>query len=282
MLDAVYAEALKLRRHRATWLMVWIYPIVVALILIGVLLYGAVAPAGEAGTTATAEQWINNTLIFWEIPKSAPGRFLIAGFAALVFAGEYGWNTWKLIIPARARWQLIAAKWVVVVGFVLISLIVTDLIGLIGELLGSLQGEAIPAGVTIGALLEAHIRAIGFALAPILYTVAFAGLFGVLTQSILATVILSIALVIIEGLLPLLAVLGHNYMPGISTPLIEVLPLYHVANVMAWAKGQGMTLALGPDAAIGFSFGASLAILSAWIAAAAAATQLRFARQDLN
>ena len=42
------------------------------------------------------------------------------------FAGEYGWNTWKLIIPAR--WQLIAAKWMVHQSFLTIALIATDLI----------------------------------------------------------------------------------------------------------------------------------------------------------
>ncbi|NWM24814.1 hypothetical protein GY659_24235, partial [Escherichia coli] len=101
--------------------------------------------------------------------------FLIAGFCAVVFAGEYGWNTWKLIIPARARWQLIAAKWVVALGFLTIALIAADLITLIGSWLGSFQGDGIPAGVTLAAVLEAHWQAGAHALLPIVYTIAFAG-----------------------------------------------------------------------------------------------------------
>ncbi|QIG81148.1 ABC transporter permease [Stakelama tenebrarum] len=282
MLDAVRAEALKLHRHRATWLMVWIYPVGVALITLGVLIYTALSASGPPEAGSSAARWIADSAIFWSIPKSAPGRFLIAGFAALVFAGEYGWNTWKLIIPARSRWQLIAAKWVVVFGFVLLSLLATDLIGLLGEWLGGFLGSPLPEGITFAALADAHLRAMANALLPIAYTVAFAGLFAVLTQSILATVILSIALVVIEQLMPLLAVFAAQYALSLTALLVEVLPFYHIANFLSWTTGRGLTLPLAPDTIISFSMGSSAAILAGWTVAAGAATQLRFLRQDLN
>ncbi|WP_163360862.1 hypothetical protein, partial [Escherichia coli] len=92
-----------------------------------------------------------------------------------------------------------------------IALIAADLITLIGSWLGSFQGDGIPAGVTLAAVLEAHWQAGAHALLPIVYTIAFAGLFAMLTQSILATVILSIALVVIEGLWPLIGLFLHQY-----------------------------------------------------------------------
>lgn len=281
MLDAVRAEALKLRRHRATWMMVWLYPILTTMLVVGILIYGAFS-AHTTGEERSAAKWIADSALLWKVPSSGPGRFLIAGFAAVVFAGEYGWNTWKLIIPDRARWQLIAAKWAVALGFILIALVAADLILLFGDWLGSFQGDRIPAGVTLGAVAEAHWQAAGNALVPIVFTIAFAGLFAILTQSILATVILSIAIVVIEGLFPFIAIWAHQYAAGLTTALVKFLPFYHMANLAAWAKGLGLTLPLGPGDVVAFNWGASLWILAAWILAAGALTQFRFLRQDLN
>lgn len=281
MLDAVLAEALKLRRHRATWMMVWIYPIAITLILLCVLLYSAFTAHGPAGPPQPAADWINDSTLLWKVPTSAPGRFLIAGFAAVVFAGEYGWNTWKLIIPARARWQLIAAKWLVALGFLVIALVAADLIILLASWIGALLGDKIPDGVTLGAVAKAHWQAGAHALLPILYTIVFAGLFAILTQSILATVILSIALVVIEGLWPLIGIFAHQYAPTLITWLVKVLPFYHVANLNAWAKG-GMIIPLAPNEIVSMAWSTSFWALTAWIVAAGAATQARFLRQDLN
>lgn len=281
MLDAVRAEALKLRRHRATWMMVWVYPIVFTLIVAGMLIYGALS-THVAGAPSSAAKWIHDSKLLWNVPSSGPGRFLVAGFSAVVFAGEYGWNTWKLIIPARTRWQLIAAKWVVALGFVMLAFVAADLIVLLGEWLGSFQGDRIPEGVTLAALAQAHWHAAGYALFPIVYTIAFAALFAILTQSILATVILSIAIVVLEGLMPFIAIWAHNYAPALTTALVKFLPLYHLANLNAWAKGAGLTLPLGPGDIVAFSWAASFWALTAWIVAAGAVTQIRFLRQDLN
>jgi ABC-2 type transport system permease protein len=282
MFDAVRAEALKLHRHRATWMMVWIYPVVIAVVTIGVLIYGAVTTPEPADPGAAAGEWIRNSTMLWAIPMSAPGRFLIAGFAAVVFAGEYGWNTWKLIIPARSRWQLIAAKWVVAFAFVLFALFAADVILMAGEAISIAMGDPVPAGVTAGAVLSAHVEAAGHAVLPILYTIAFAALFAVLTQSILATVILSIALVIFEQLLPLTGPLAYGYLPGLTAAAIKFLPFYHMANTIAWAGGSGMTLPLGVDAILSYSWATSAGAVVAWIAGIGALTQFRFARQDLN
>jgi ABC-2 type transport system permease protein len=285
MLDAVRAEALKLRRHRATWLMVWIYPIVITLITLGMLAYGALTPpqAVPPGGAPLPAKWVANSTMFWNFPWSAPGRFLLAGFAAVVFAGEYGWNTWKLIIPARTRWQLIAAKWVIALSFVMIAFVLADLLLLLGSWLQSSQDDGIPAGVTLGAVAQAHLRAAGYALLPLVYTVAFAGMFAILTQSILATVILSIALVVVEQLFPLLALFAYPYAPGLTVLLAKLLPFYHMANLAMWAKvDAALTLPLAPGAVVSLGWGTSFAALASWIATAGTITQLRFLRQDLN
>ncbi len=282
MLDALRAETLKLSRHRATWMMVWIYPIGVSLIL--AFLLGRDILIGPAATVpTTAADWIGNSTIVWSAPQSGIGRFLIAGFASLVFAGEYGWNTWKLIIPARRRWQLVAAKWAASAGLVLAGFVIADLIGLATTQLRAFIGAAaIPEGVTLSGTLAAHASAMGAALVPIAYTVAFAGLFAVMTTSILASVILSIAMLFLEQLLLPIGLLASAYAPSLSRLVLEILPFYHMANVVAWTKGPGLALPLDAVSRIALPWSTSLAAVIAWTAVAGIATMVRFDRQDLN
>lgn len=283
MLDAFTAEALKMRRHRGTWLMVWIYPIAVLLIAVGSLAYYALAGPGPTEPPVSAAAWIADSALFWQAPGSVLGRVLVASFAALLFAGEYSWNTWKLVIPARARWQLIAAKWGVGIVFVFLALLATDLIALATNWLRALQGSPIPEGVTLSALFEAHARAAAYAILPITYGVVFAGLFAVLTRSILAVVILSLVLLFVEKSVTVLGMFFYARAPDLTRFLIELLPPYHMANMIAWAdEGAGLVLPLGPEAVVALSWASSFWALLAWIGAAGAATLMYFVRQDLN
>ena len=283
MLDAIRAEALKLRRHRATWLMVWVYPIALGMLVLVQLIRDWLGAPGLHAAPATAATWIGQSSPIWGVPLSGGGRFLIAGFAALVFAGEYGWNTWKLIIPARSRWQLIMAKWAVSFLFVFIAFVAADLLSLLGALLRPLVGgPAIPSGVTFAAIADAHTSAAARSVVPIVYTIAWAGLLAVLTTSVLATVILSIALIMIEQLLLPVGMLAYGYAASLTSMLLHVLPLYHMANLLAWTKGAGLTLPLAKGAYLVAGWPTSLLVVLAWISGIGAATLATFSRQDLN
>lgn len=282
MLDAILAEALKLRRHRATWLMVWIFPLVIGLGLAGTLVYQLVAGTGPRPFAGGAAAWVADSTMLLRFPASSAGRALTLGFTALVFAGEYGWNTWKLVVPARVRWQLIVAKWAVVFGFVVAAMVAADLIGLAAKGLQLLRGYPVPAGVTLGDVAAAHVRAAGFALVPIAFTIALAALFAVLTRSLLAATVLSFGLLIAEGLLPFVALYFYPRAPGLVTLLVEALPFYHLQNIAGWARGAGLSLLLGPGTVVAMPLATSLAAAAAWIVAAGAPTLARFVRQDLN
>jgi ABC-2 type transport system permease protein len=108
MLEALSAEALKMRTHKATWFLVWLFPIALSIVMLITIV------AGMAGVDRPDEpglaDWIEDTTLIWFIPNNAIGRYLISAFVAVIFAGEYGWNTWKLIVPHRRRTSLIAAK----------------------------------------------------------------------------------------------------------------------------------------------------------------------------
>lgn len=284
MINALRAETLKLRRHRATWLMVWIYPLALLLLTLFALIRGIVVPDAAVEQAASAAQWIEKSAMMWSVPQSGLGRYLMAGFCAVVFAGEYGWNTWKLVIPARARWQLIMAKWVVVAAFLYASFMIADLVVLSGEWLrGAIGQTRIPTGVSAGAVAHAHIMGMVQAAVPIAYTVVAAGLLGIATRSVLATVILSIVLITIEQLLPGIAVVLGGYASSLTRFAVEVLPFYHVANLLNWFKsGDTLKLLIGSAPAFSTGWQLSLAAALVWIAGAAALTVRIFGRQDQN
>jgi ABC-type transport system involved in multi-copper enzyme maturation permease subunit len=219
----------------------------------------------------------------WRLPLDGTGRLIIAGFAALVFAGEYGWNTWKLIVPVRARWQLVATKWCIAAGFVFLALGAASAIGLIGSGIEQAMGGAgAPPGVTLATIGKAHALAALSAIGPLLYTVAWAGLFAVLTGSLLATIGLSIVSIVTEQLLLPLGLLLYGYAPGLTKLALQVLPFYHSANVIAAGKGPSLVLPLGAGQALALPSQTSAVVLALWIAAIGAATLARFSRQDLN
>lgn len=282
MLDAVYAEALKMRRHRGTWAMVWIYPVLIGALLLAALIYRAVAGPSDDGVQ-TAAEWIKDTTIFWHAPGSAPGRILVAAFTALVFASEYNWNTWKLIVPVRHRWQLVVAKWVVIIAFVFGALLLTNIIVLLGEAIGTLQGSAIPDGVSFADVVRENARAAAYSLIPIIYAMSFATMVAILTRSVLATVVLSIGLVIVEGILNLLGLVAYRRAPDLTQFLIEATPPFHVENLTTWAfYGYGAEIPLSPDFVLEASWGTSLAMVAAWSIAALAIAMIWFRRQDMN
>ncbi len=99
MRNLISAEWTKLLPHKATWLLVWIYPILFFVALaIGIM----VAPESSKQAKVAAG-WIAETAQIWYLAGFTLGRYFIAAYIALVFAGEYGWNTWKLVVPHAAR-----------------------------------------------------------------------------------------------------------------------------------------------------------------------------------
>jgi ABC-2 type transport system permease protein len=162
MTGALIAELMKLVRHRATWGLVWIFPLgVTAVFLLGLAFrYSAATFAHGGFMPPTAASWIASTAAVWKVAGSGPGRFLVGAFTALAFGGEYGWNTWKLIVPHRRRLELIAAKYLVVLGLLLASIGLGAVLSvLFGALGSSLNGAGLPEGIDLGSLLVVQARA---------------------------------------------------------------------------------------------------------------------------
>jgi len=278
------AEALKLRRHRATWLLVWIFPIgvlIISLVAIAVEMARGGPPASGAPELA---RWLGNATIFWEAPRSNIGRFLTVAFVATVFAGEYRWNTWKLIVPHRARATLIAAKYLVSLGLLYAAFLAAALImNALGWLEDVLTGDPIPAGITFANLARAHWLGLVAGLPIVLFTVALASCAAILFRSTTAALIAGIVYVTLEALFVTLAPAISFYLPGITESLFQFLPGYHLANLASWIDaGNARSVLFPPNETIAYGWAPSLAILAAWTITLVALTFWRFGRQDIN
>ncbi|HEX8584682.1 MAG TPA: ABC transporter permease [Allosphingosinicella sp.] len=282
MLDALSAEMLKLTRHKATWFLVWLYP--VGLTIIFLLMISGKLIADTPPTQPELAAWLRESALVWAAPGSTFGRYLLAAFVAVVFAGEYGWNTWKLIVPHRSRITLIAAKYAVILLLFLAAFTLSAIISVLGQLLAdTLSGNTVPAGVTLGALLKVHGQTALASLAPALLTLTYASLAAVLTRSTLAALVISIVAVTVEQLFFNFAPLFSMKAPGLVWALYHVLPGYHLANLASWiGTGTGITAPLPPSGTVSLSWGVSAAVAAAWIAGLAALTFTAFRRQDLN
>lgn len=284
MLSAMSAEALKLRRHRATWLLVWIFPIGVLVISSLAILIQLVGGNPPAPGPMEVEAWIENATDFWDAPGNGMVRLLTCAFMAVVFAGEYGWNTWKLIVPHRARTTLIASKYVVSLTLLYAAFISAALIWTgLAWLEDVATGDPIPEGITAGALAQAHLLGFLASLPTVLVTVGYASLAAILSRSTTATVVIGIVIVTLEGLFRTFAPMLSFYMPGAVELLFQVLPGYHLGNLANWVhEGSAQVVPFPSGTMVSYGWAASLAIVAAWIVALVALTFLRFRRQDIN
>ncbi|HYJ28810.1 MAG TPA: ABC transporter permease [Allosphingosinicella sp.] len=283
MLSALSAEALKMRTHKATWSLVWMFPIlfsVIFLIAVGIGLAGLEQPA-----TQSLPEWLEDTALIWNIPGNSIGRYLIAAFVAVVFAGEYGWNTWKLIVPHRSRTSLIAAKYALIVILFAISFLLTALISILGIWARDVAvGSPLPAGITASVLLELHGKQSLAAIAPVLVTIGYASLAALLTRSTIAALVISIVVTTIEQVIfsfgPALAL---NFSPTLIWPLYHGLPGYHLANLGNWIEqGAALRVEFPTSGIVELPWATSLAVVAAWLVATVGAAFAVFRRQDIN
>jgi len=281
MLDAVSAEALKFRRHRATWGLVWIWPLgVLFLLTMAIIIQVA---KGEVGRPESVAGWIDDAADFWQVAGDPFGRYMICAFVAVVFAGEYGWNTWKLIVPHRARHSLIAAKYVVALALLICGFALgAFLFNLLNWFKDLATGTPIPAGITAGALLKAH--ALGFlaVLGPILFSAAYASLAAILTRSTIAALVIGVVVTTAERLFRFFGPMFEPTAPGLVQFLYQALPGYHLANLGEWlTEGQVLTVPF-PSGPFAMAPGASAAIVAGWTILLVVLTFRVFRRQDIN
>jgi ABC-2 type transport system permease protein len=280
MRNLISAEWTKLLPHRATWLLVWIYPILFFVALtIGII----VAPSSSK-QAMVASGWIEETAQIWYLSGFTLGRYFIAAYFALVFAGEYGWNTWKLVVPHAARWKLVGSKYLVALVLLYLAWTATAAISVILQFVkASVAGDAVPQGVTFGAILDGHFTLLLQGVAPLLLTAVYASTAAVLTRSTLAAFIIALVLATLDDVFgKIVRGLSSYGFEWLAVPY-RVLPGYHLENFTSWLReGVGFQLKLASGTIVSYSQTLSLLALIAWIGGLAALTFFWFRRQDIN
>ncbi len=284
MLDAFSAETLKLRRHRATWFLVWIFPIGVLILYSVAIMVQLSRGLPPPPVAPELETWLNNAANFWGLPRSGFGRIIVTAYVAIVFAGEYAWNTWKLIVPHRARPSLIAAKFAVSLLLLYAAFIAAALlVNLLGWLNDLARGSPLPEGITAGAIAMAHVKGFAASLPGVLLSAAIAALAAILTRSTAAAIVIGIIVITLEQLFTAFAPLLSVYLPGMIDGLYVALPGYHLGNLTSWIlDGSGMVVPFPNDATIAWGWQGSAAVIGAWIVGLMALSFWRFGRQDIN
>lgn len=278
MLELLHAERIKLLRHRASWFLVWIFPIGISAVIAGVTIYEMIKGLPpEPGPPDTAASWIEDTTFPWQISANTVGRYLLAAFTAIAFGGEYGWNTWKLVGPHRGRGALFGAKYLTVLALIATSLALAALLATAGLWInGALTSDPVPAGVELTALLAAQARAALVTGLTVLLTVAYASAGAVLTRSTIAGLVIAIVAITVESLV---GQLGSRFL---NPTVFQMLPSYHLNNLASWVLGGKALAQKFPQTVVSLHWGWSLASYALWTGGLIALTVGAFRRQDLN
>ena len=197
--------------------------------------------------------------------------FFAAG-AAAIFAGEYHWETWRLLTPRNSRSNLLAAKFLVYALACVGSLTALALAAILQSVYGAALGSTLilpganflsqAAWVFFISLLE--LLVLGTVAA--LVAVASRAMIGALLTAMFFSFAQSIAMAVIH---PWDAPLkDFLYLPSMCAYLIR-----------AWATGQEVAPGVLADPA---KILPALAILAAWIVMVGGAALARFQYQDLS
>ncbi len=199
--------------------------------------------------------------------------FILIG-AAILYAGDYRWETWRLISARNTRWNLILAKVGVAKLLSLAAIVLLLVFGLVGKLIeGAIFERAYAftfggeeAGKFLLSLLVSYVRVVQVTLIGLLA--------AVVTRSLLAALFV-----------PLVVSIGQFFLAALIMPQIGWEPSDWYAQLVAPNLSAETLVGFihanpgGPTAASAWLAGASLAV---WCVVPLIASIAWFQRQDLS
>lgn len=281
------AEWYKIQGNRwATGCMIWIFPALA--IVVFVLGLVAVALSSSFRAEFDANQWTELAIVPWLIPNNPLGRGLLLGFTAVLFAGEYQWNTWKTIVPRSKRVPLILVKFVAVALFVVFAFTLMSIIwalggGLLALVSGTSYGPALTSEVLTDFAEDYGLQML-FAFGSTMIAAGYASLAAMITRSSLGSAITGIVVAIGETMLLVpLYLLADWLNRDIILHLYRFIPSYNLLNLFTWLSGDTPELLTLPSGKlIVDSQGFSAAVLIIWAVGLIALTVTLFQRQDIT
>ncbi|RRN61835.1 ABC transporter permease [Caulobacter sp. 602-1] len=198
--------------------------------------------------------------------------FLMIG-AAAILAGDYRWETWRLLTPRNTRQNLLLAKLVVVGEAVFWSLALTAVLSAAAAVIGAgINGKALAVSMfdrnlfdVLGVLAITWLEAMTLA--------ALSACIGVLSRSTMGVVVACLGVRFVQTVL---ASSLRMMEQGQSSWKLLAIPVYDADLLRATLLEPTM---LGQTAS---SAGAALAMLAVWTALLTTGAVLLFRRQDLT
>ncbi|MCB8979585.1 MAG: ABC transporter permease [Ardenticatenaceae bacterium] len=294
MRSAFAAEWRKLLGHtKAIAFLVWVYPIgaLMIVLLIQILPALLLDPVREM-IAASPIDWTENLLSVWNAMNGFPGgtflRMPFIAFIAMAFAGEYQWGTWKNIVPRQSRMNLIFAKFLVLALLLMLALLLTSLVLLAGGWLESVLFN-VPYGPSLaeldwGAFLQQALLQVLVTFVSTLIVASYAALIAMYSRSIIASLLLSVGVGIVELTSSVLLVIVSQAVqrPNLVNILVA-LPTYNLDNVRSWVvDGVGSTFGGYPGFTAVPPLWLSMVILLLWLGGLVGGTAVLFRHQDIT
>ncbi|MBN1562200.1 MAG: hypothetical protein JXA10_00045 [Anaerolineae bacterium] len=299
MLQLFYAEWIKIvgNRWRAAFLL-WIFPVGTLAFVIVIATLLAIAPLfTDADVTGEMDMdhlnWADQAISAWSVPTNLFGRMLVLGLASLVFAGEYQWQTLKMVVPHAHRAKLVVIKFVAIAFAIIVAFTLMSLILMVGAFIfAAVGGGDIGPKVTGAALAqfgEEYLQKASLAFMLAIVSANFAALTAMLTRSVLGGMLVGVFFTFIEGLSVVgLVLVAHLFDQPRLVYLYRLTPSYNVDNINSWLNNNRPTTdnqALQQltelfDFADDIYF--STVILAMWVVGLVALTAYLFHKQDLT
>lgn len=293
MINLLRAELMKVIKNKVLMgFLVWLMPVGQgAFLVISIIVALVSKESGRAMALTSSHQWTLDMMGSWGMvtyfPMNIFGRFLPLAFMAVVFAGEYEWDTWKNIIPRSQRVRLILAKYIVLTALVVASIVLTGLISAGGfatnhKILEMAYGPKLTWN-TFNHFLVDYGQQFLLGLLSLLILAGFAALSAILTRSILGGLLASLGLSVVEPMsLGLLLFLNSIINKPKILNLYMITPSFHIDNARSWFLHDIPLDASYVPPNIEISIGLSLLILTIWAVGPTGLAMLLFQRQDIT
>lgn len=288
------AEWRKVAGHRwATGCLIWIFPAMAVLIGVGGMLVMALSGEARSSIAEDPITWTSAALLPWAAAYNPLGKLILVGFAAVLFGGEYQWNTWKSVVPRTNRVPLILIKFATtglfaLMAFVVMSMVMVISLGLVSAVAGTSYGPTVN-GDTVSRFIEDYAVQMFAGFAAVVITMSFAALAAMVTRSILGSVIVGV--VVSFGtdftFLPLVETLSNLTGTDFFLHLYRFTPGYNLVNLLEWLLyHQGV---IDEHPAYEFPSGTvvdsemfNVVLLAIWIVGLVSLTAYLFQRQDIT
>jgi len=165
---------------------------------------------------------------------------------AVVFAGEFQWETWRLVVPKTNRSRLIISKWIAMTMTILLAFVLTGLITILIQfaahaVIGKTYGPVVTLKAVTDALQVLGIEILIAALSLLLLG-AFAAVAAFITRSMLGALLLTFGFSIAELLsVGLLAVFSIWFDRPAIMDAYRYMPNFNLENLRSWfIHGYGL------------------------------------------